>query len=112
MEHGAGRDTPSEGLPPGSRATDMHCVNARPYLRYLFVVGASLLVPGVAHLRLGAAVNGLAFLFVTAVLSTIQFGAPFVEPAARAALCSGVAFGLGWLVSLVAARSAARLVRT
>jgi len=76
------------------------------------VVAASLLLPGIAHLRLGAALSGLAFLLVTAVLSAIQFAAPIVEPTAQAALFSGIAFALGWLVSLVAARSAARLLRT
>jgi hypothetical protein len=76
------------------------------------VVAASLLLPGIAHLRLGAALSGLAFLLVTAALSTIQFAAPIVEPTARAALFSSIAFALGWLVSILAARSAARLLRT
>ena len=76
------------------------------------VIAASLVLPGIAHLRLGAAVSGVVFLLVTGALAAIQFGAPFVEPAAQAALFSGIAFALGWLVSLVAARSAARLVRT
>lgn len=76
------------------------------------VVGSSVLLPGIAHLRLGAVLSGLAFLLVTAVLSAIQFAAPIIEPTARAALLSSVAFALGWLVSLVAARSAARLLRT
>jgi hypothetical protein len=76
------------------------------------VVAASLLLPGIAHLRLGAALSGLAFLLVTAALGAIQFAAPIVEPTARAALLSSIAFALGWLVSLLAARSAARLLRT
>jgi len=76
------------------------------------VVAASLLLPGIAHLRLGAALSGLAFLLVTAVLSAIQFAAPVIEPTERAAFVSSIAFALGWLVSLVAARSAARLLRT
>jgi hypothetical protein len=75
------------------------------------VVGASMLLPGIAHLRLGAALSGFTFLLVTGVLSVIQFAAPFVEPTARAALFSGIAFALGWPVSVAAARSAARLVR-
>lgn len=84
-----------------------------PSRRLLLVVvlAASLVLPGIAHLRLGAAASGLVFLIVTAALSAIQFGAPFVEPTEPAALFSGVAFALGGLVSLVAARSAARLVR-
>lgn len=81
-----------------------------PFLLLLAVVAASLLLPGVAHLRLGAAVNGLMFLLLTVVLSTVQFAAPFVERPSIAAVFSGSAFAVGWLVSLVAARSAARLV--
>jgi hypothetical protein len=80
-------------------------------LPLLAVVAASLVLPGVAHLRLGAAVSGLVFLLLTAVLSAIQFAAPFVERPSVAVVFSGSAFAVGWLVSLVAARSAARLVR-
>jgi hypothetical protein len=76
------------------------------------VVASSLLLPGIAHLRLGAVLSGFAFLLVTAVLSAIQFAAPIIEPTAQAALLSSIAFALGWLVSLVAARSAARLLHT
>ena len=77
----------------------------------VLVVTASVLIPGVAHLRLGAVWDGLVYLAVVGLLSAAQFGAPFVEPTTRAAaLLAGVAFGLGWLLSLVAARSAARLV--
>ena len=74
-------------------------------------LAVTLVLPGIAHIRLGAAASGLAFLVVAAGLSAIQFGAPFVEPNGRAAIFSGLAFALGWLVSLVAARSVARLVR-
>jgi hypothetical protein len=74
-------------------------------------VAASLVLPGIAHLRLGAAVSGLTFLLLTAVLSAIQFAAPFFERPSIAVVFSGSAFAVGWLVSLAAARSAARLVR-
>lgn len=77
----------------------------------LVAVGASLLLPGIAHVRLGAVLSGAGFLLLTAVLSTIQFAAPFIERPAAAVILSGSAFAVGWLVSLVAARSAARLVR-
>jgi hypothetical protein len=80
-------------------------------LPLLVVVAASLVLPGIAHLRLGAAVSGLVFLVLTAVLSAIQFAAPFVERPSVAVVFSGSAFAVGWLVSVVAARSAARLVR-
>jgi len=80
------------------------------FLLLLVVVAASLLLPGVAHLRLGAAFTGLGFLLLTAVLSTIQFAAPFIERPSIAVVYSGSAFAVGWLVSLVAARSAARLL--
>ncbi len=76
----------------------------------LLAVGVSLLVPGLAHLRLGAAVSGLLFLLLTAALSAVQFAAPFVERPSTAVLYSGSAFALGCVVSLLAARSAARLV--
>ena len=77
----------------------------------LVVVAASALLPGIAHLRLGAVNDGLAYLGVLAALNAVQFGAPVVDPDhAGAALAAGVAFGLGWALSLVAARSAARLV--
>jgi hypothetical protein len=85
-------------------------VTSRSFLIMAIVIGASLLLPGIAHLRLGAALSGFVFLLVTGLLSAVQFAAPFLEPTARAALFSGIAFGLGWLVSLLAARSAARLV--
>jgi hypothetical protein len=80
-------------------------------LLLLGVIGVSLLLPGVAHLRLGAGVRGVGFLSVTAVLSVVQFAAPFVERPSVAVMFSGSAFAVGWLVSLVAARSAARFVR-
>jgi hypothetical protein len=83
---------------------------SRPLL-LLAVVAASLVLPGIAHLRLGAAVSGLIFLLLTLALSAIQFAAPFFERPSVAVLFSGSAFAVGWLVSLVAARSAARLVR-
>jgi hypothetical protein len=73
-------------------------------------VGASLLLPGIAHLRFRAVVDGLVFLSLTALLSAIQFAAPFVERPPVAIVLSGSAFGLGWIVSVAAARSAARLV--
>jgi hypothetical protein len=81
-----------------------------PSLLLLVVIAASLLLPGIAHLRLGAAVTGLVFLLLTAVLSAVQFASPFVERPSIAIVSSGSAFAVGWLVSLVAARSAARLV--
>jgi hypothetical protein len=78
----------------------------------LAAVAASALVPGLVHLRLGAVGEGLFYLFLLALLNAAQFGAPFLEPdPARAALLAGVAFALGWPLSLVAARSAVRLVR-
>jgi hypothetical protein len=77
----------------------------------LLAVAASLLVPGIAHLRLGAAVSGLLFLLLTAVLSAVQFAAPLLERPSTAVAYSGSAFALGCIVSLVAARSAARLVQ-
>jgi len=82
----------------------------RPLLLAL-AVGVSLLLPGVAHLRLGRVRIGLAYLVVLAAINVAQFGAPFLEPhIATAALISGVAFGLGWVLSAAAAQSAARLV--
>lgn len=119
----------SDHDPPNSPAARSACVNyfaansrlaqadgaaREPTGRLLVmvaVVGASMLLPGIVHLRLGAALSGCIFLLVTGVLSVIQFAAPFVEPTARAALLSGIAFALGWLVSVAAARSAARLMR-
>ena len=74
-------------------------------------VAASLLLPGIAHLRLGAALSGLLFLFLTALLSAVQFAAPLLERPSTAVAYSGAAFALGCVVSLVAARSAARLAR-
>lgn len=76
----------------------------------LIAVAASLVLPGIAHLRLGAAVSGLLFLLVTAVLSAVEFAAPFLERPSVAVTFSGSAFALGCVVSVVAARSAARLV--
>jgi hypothetical protein len=64
----------------------MAAMTDRP-LFFLLVCAASFMLPGVAHLRLGAA------------------------RAAEAALAVSVAFTLGWVVSLVATRSAVRLVR-
>ena len=69
------------------------------------------LVPGIAHLRLGAARTGLLYLFVVAGLSTVQFGAPFFESPAKAALAVSLSFGLGWVVSVLATRSTVRLLR-
>ena len=77
----------------------------------LVAVGASLLLPGIAHLRSGAAVNGLVFLLLTAVLSAVQFAAPLVERPSIAVGFSASAFALGCVLSVMAARSAARLVR-
>ena len=77
----------------------------------LLAVAASLVLPGVAHLRLGAAVSGLSFLLVTALLSAVQFTAPLLERPSIAVACSGSAFALGCVVSVLAARSAARLVQ-
>jgi len=88
----------------------MAAMTDRP-LFFLFVCAASFMLPGIAHLRLGAARVGLAYLAVVLMLSTVQFGAPFVERPAEAALFVSVAFTLGWVVSLVATRSAVRLVR-
>jgi hypothetical protein len=97
---------------PASPGYNAGSVQFNPSRRVLLlaVITASLVLPGIAHLRLGAAVSGLAFLVVTAALGVVQFGAPFFEPTAQAALYSGIAFVLGWPVSLMAARSAARLV--
>jgi hypothetical protein len=80
------------------------------WLLLLVVIGASLLLPGVAHLRLGDGVRGVGFLSVTAVLSAVQFAAPFLERPSIAVMFSGSAFAVGLLVSVVAARSAARFV--
>ena len=80
-------------------------------LLLLAVVGGSLLLPGIAHLRLGAALSGLAFLLAAAALTAIQFAAPFMERPELAVAFSGSAFAIGCVVSLVAARSAARLVK-
>jgi hypothetical protein len=88
----------------------MAAMTDRP-LVFLIVCAASFMLPGVAHLRLGAARAGLVYLAVVLMLSTVQFGAPFVERPAEAALAVSVAFTLGWVVSLVATRSAVRLVR-
>ena len=76
----------------------------------LVVIGISLILPGIAHIRLGAVVTGAAFLLLTALLSAVQFGVPFIDPTPDGALFSGAAFALGWLVSVAAARSAARLI--
>jgi len=73
-------------------------------------VCCSALLPGSVHLRLGLVADGLIYLAVVAVLNVVQFGAPFFETAGAAAVSSGTAFALGWVVSAVAARSAARLV--
>jgi len=79
-------------------------------LLLLAAVAASLLLPGVAHLRLGAAARGLVFLCLTAMLSAVQFAAPFLERPSIAVVYSGSAFAVGCLVSVVAARSAAGFV--
>ena len=109
---GEGRAPPRSAVGDLRDGTIKRMVGFRPspFLLLVVVVAASLLLPGVAHLRLGAAVNGLVFLLLTAVLSAIQFAAPFVERPSIAVVSSGSAFAVGWLVSLVAARSAARLV--
>jgi hypothetical protein len=106
-------DTDLRAVPYGHLAQKDRVAGTSSHpLVFAAVVAVSLLLPGIAHLRLGAALSGLAFLLVTAVLSAIQFAAPIIEPTARAALLSSIAFALGWLVSLAAARSAARLLRT
>lgn len=74
------------------------------------VVCCSALLPGAAHLRLGAFGDGLGYLSVVGLLNLVQFGAPCVETPAAAAASSGTAFALGWVISALAARSAARLV--
>jgi hypothetical protein len=104
--------TPRKHPGEGSSGYDQGVRDFHPSrsLLLLAVIGASLLLPGVAHLRLGAGVQGVGFLSVTAVLSVVQFTAPFVERPSIAVLFSGSAFAVGWLVSLVAARSAARFV--
>jgi len=75
-------------------------------------VAVSVLVPGLAHLRLGAVADGVAYLLLFGVLSAVQIAAPLAERPASAALHASLAFGLGWVVSLQAARSAVRLVRS
>jgi hypothetical protein len=83
----------------------------RSRLLFLALVVASALVPGVVHLRLGAVFDGLVYLTLLVVLNCAQFGAPFLEPSTSgAALLAGVAFALGFPLSILAARSAARLV--
>jgi hypothetical protein len=76
----------------------------------LIVAAVSALVPGIVHLRLGAVADGIVFLAVLAVLNAAQFGAPFLDPdAASAGLVVAAAFALGFPLSALAARSAARL---
>ena len=80
-------------------------------LLLVLAVGASLLLPGIAHLRLGRARVGAVYLLVTVLLTGVQFSSPFWEPhLATAALISGIAFGVGWVLSAAAAHGAARLV--
>ena len=74
------------------------------------VVAISALIPGAVHFRLGALWGGLTYLGAAALLTAVQVAAPIFERPALAALVSGTAFGLGWVVSALAARSAAQLV--
>jgi hypothetical protein len=82
--------------------------------RRLLVVAAvvvSALIPGAAHLRLGALWNGLTYLGMAAALTAAQVAAPILDAhPAQAALVSGTAFALGWVVSAFAARSATQLI--
>jgi hypothetical protein len=83
----------------------------RRRLTVLLVLAVSVLVPGAAHLRLGALSGGIAYMGSAAALTAVQVLAPLVDAhAAQAALVSGTAFALGWVVSAHAARSASRLV--
>ena len=76
----------------------------------LLAAAVSALVPGAAHLRLGAIAEGIVYLVVLGALNAAQFGAPFLLPTAgAAALVAGAAFALGFPLSAVAARSAVRL---
>lgn len=74
------------------------------------VVAISALIPGAAHFRLGALSGGVAYLASAALLTGVQIAAPILERPAQAALVSGTAFALGWVVSALAARSAAQLI--
>ncbi|MGH3048922.1 MAG: hypothetical protein ACRDLK_02110 [Gaiellaceae bacterium] len=76
----------------------------------LIVAAVSALVPGIVHLRLGAVADGIVFLAVLALLNAAQFGAPFLDPdAATSGVVVAAAFALGFPLSALAARSAARL---
>lgn len=84
---------------------------ARKRVTVLLVIAVSALVPGVVHLRLGALTGGIAYMGSAAALTAVQVLAPLMDAhAAQAALVSGTAFGLGWVISALAARSASRLV--
>jgi hypothetical protein len=92
------------------RDVDGGSARSRPFV--VAAVAASALLPGTAHLRLGAVPDGLVYLAALAVVNAAQFGAPFLEPTAQAAATlAGLAFVLGLILSVVAARSAARLAR-
>ena len=73
------------------------------------IVVASALLPGIAHLRFSATRDGVAYLGVCGVLSFFQFAPPLLEAPAHAAATCSVAFVLGWVISALTARSAARL---
>lgn len=86
-------------------------MSRRRGITILLVIAVSALVPGAAHLRLGSLTGGVAYLGSAALLTGVQVAAPIVDAsAAQAALISGTAFALGWVLSALAARSAARLV--